>query len=252
MNAVMNVIRCLLIAVLCGLALSGCETPGITSMNVSKAEQAMKSFNFEGLRLGDKPSSLQRFPQVQKQPFGRSQYDIYEIYNPNDQISIAIAYFSGDRLVKLELRYFDGPGIRTLSRAGGWAGLRDYLCTKFGPPSRAGNNVALVTEFYGLKPEYAKFNGEWIFSRLNRRVNYVAFTDDKGGIGLVTFTEIAPPAPAPTPAPKPKPAPVSYPIVERKSEPAATVVRSAPFPTPPPAATPALLPVPPLPANPGF
>ena len=244
----------LLSAALC-LSFVGCQTPGVGGSGTVRGEQAIYNFNVGGLKIGDKTSSLSRFAQVQKQPFGRTDYDIYEIYNPNDQISIAIAYFQNDRLKKLEIRYFDGPGIATLARAGGWEGLRDYICSRFGPPSRTGANVPLATDYYGLKPANAKFNGEWVFSRKSRKLNYIAMSEPKGGVAIVTVSDVTPVIVAPV---KPVPAPVtttSTPAVIRKV-PAPGALTSAtgassarPVATPPP--TPVLI-IRPAPTNPGF
>lgn len=229
------------------LSFLGCQTTGGGSGTI-RGEQAITNFNVGGLKIGDRTSSLRRFAQVQKQPFGRSDFDIYEIYNPNDQISIAIAYFKNDRLKRLEIRYFDGPGIATFSRAGGWEGIRDYICSRFGPPSRTGDNVPLATDYYGLKPSGAKFNGEWVFSRKNRRLNYVAFSDAKGGLGIVTVSDTTP---VYVPLPKPSPTPLATRTVPTPAPGSLTAANSNPV---RPSATP---PAPrlilrPAPANPGF
>ena len=244
----MKYVLLLLTAVMC-FGLAGCQTSGVGGSGTVRGEQAVAAFNVGGLKIGDRTKSLSRFAQVQKQPFGRTDYEIYEIYNPNDQISIAIAYFQHDRLKKLEIRYFDGPGISTLSRAGGWEGLRDYICSRFGPPSRTGAGVALATDYYGLKPEGAKFNGEWVFSRKNRKVNYVAFSDAKGGLGIVTVSDVTPIV---VPKPRPTPTPVLIPKVKTVPVPAPGALTSTvakPLPTPPPG--PRLI-IRPAPANPGF
>lgn len=230
------------------LSFLGCQTSGVGNSGTVRGEQAIMNFNVGGLKIGDKTSSLRRFAQVAKQPFGRTDYDIYEIYNPNDQISIALAYFQNDRLKKLEIRYFDGPGIATLSRAGGWDGIRDYICSRFGPPSRTGENVPLATDYYGIKTSAAKFNGEWLFTRKNRRLNYVAVSDAKGGLGIVTVADITPvvlPKPRPTPTPSPVVRTVPTPAPGSLTAASSTTVR--PGNTPPP---PRLILRPP--PNPGF
>ncbi len=257
MNPAMKYVFALLSAALC-LSFVGCQTPGVGASGTVKGESAIYRFNLEGLKIGDKPSSLTRFAQVAKQPFGRTDYDIYEIYNPNDQISLAIAYFQNNRLVKLEIRYFDGPGIATLARAGGWAGLRDYICSRFGPPSRTGANVPLATDYYGLKPSTAKFNGEWVFSRKDRKLNYIASSDDKVGVGIVTVSSTEPldlpravaPARTTTSTITVRPVPATT------STAVATTGTSAPRPTPSafvaPKPTPTPVPVTIHPPNPGF
>lgn len=241
----------LLSAALC-LSFVGCQTPGVGASGTVRGEAAIYRFNLEGLKLGDKPTSLARFAQVAKQPFGRTDYDIYEIYNPNDQISIAIAYFQNDRLKKLEIRYFDGPGIATLARAGGWAGIRDYVCSRFGPPSRTGPTVPLATDYYGLKPATAKYNGEWLFSRKDRKLNYIAATDDKTGVAIVTVSDIAPlylPGSSPV---RTTTSTVTVKPVTTSTTTSSTVVRTSPSTSVTPQPTPAPVIVRPVAPNPGF
>jgi len=173
------------------LALAGCETvkPG----SHQAGEQFAREVNLNGLKIGDHEKTVkQRFPQAQKMPFGRPGRNVYEIEQPNPYITRAIAYFVDGRLVKLELRYFKGPGVNSLSTAGGWDGLRDYLIKKFGPPTQTGPNVPLQTEMGDLQPQYAKFNGEWSFPKQKRLVQYIALADDKGGVGVVTFVDSTP------------------------------------------------------------
>ena len=251
MNAAMKYVFALLSAALC-VSFVGCQTPGVGASGTVKGENAIYRFNLQGLKIGDKPASLARFAQVAKQPFGRTDYDIYEIYNPNDQISIAIAYFQNNRLVKLEFRYFDGPGIATLSRAGGWTGIRDYVCSRFGPPSRTGANVPLATDYYGLKASVAKFNGEWVFSRKDRKLNYIASTDDKTGVAIVTVSNIAPlylPG-ASTPARTTTSRVTVNPVPSTTTS--STTVRTAPSTFVAPKPTPTPVPVTIHPPNPGF
>ncbi|CAN5423728.1 hypothetical protein BH09VER1_BH09VER1_29860 [soil metagenome] len=182
-------LRVFLLALI-GLGFSGCET-GFNS-TTTKEEREIMNVSLDGLKLGDRVSSLSRFAQTQLIPYGRSDYQTYEIYNPNPQISMAVAYFRNGRLKKLELRYYDSSTLHTLARAGGWVGLRNYLITRFGNPSRSGPEIPLETYVGGLQPKYAQFNGEWIFSRINRKLNYIAFSDSKGGLGLVTITDTTP------------------------------------------------------------
>ncbi len=169
--------------------MTGCQT--VEEQAITKNEQSVKEFSLEGMKLGDRTTALTRFASVRRVASANG-YDIYEIYNPNEQISTAVAYFTADKLKKLELRYFNGDRIRTLTKAGGWDGLRDFLITRFGPVSRAGKDVPLQTSQPGLKVEYAKFNGEWIFSRQNRQINYVVLADASGGVGVVTFMDTTP------------------------------------------------------------
>lgn len=188
------------IAVL-GLVFAGCESVPITSLTAQ--ERAMRDFDFQGIRIGSRSGALATFPQVQRVPLLREGMVVYEIFNPTPQVSKAIAFYHEDRLRKLELRYFDGPGARTLQRAGGWAGIRDYLIARYGPPSRFGTEAEIVTNQPGLKAEFAKFNGVWIFSRINRQLNYVAMADNRGGVGVVTVQDTTPLVqPSPTPGPR--------------------------------------------------
>jgi len=222
----------LLLAALAIFGLCSCETTG--SSSTGKGETAIRNFNFQGLRIGDRVGSLSHFAQVQRVPFGRTDYEVYQIYNPNDQISLAVAYFSGGVLKRLELRYFDGPGIDTLSRAGGWAGLRDYLIARFGPPSITGSTVPLVTDFPDLKPAFAKYNAAWLFTRQNRQINYIASADPKGGVAIITFCDTTPPpTPRPTPMARPTPLPRTIPSIRPnppapQTAPVGTVTRQAP------------------------
>lgn len=189
-------------------------------------EVAVRKMNLQGLGIGDSTTALKRFAQVQKVPYGRTDYDVYDIYNPNAQISLAKAYFAGGKLKRLELLYFDGPNVRTLSGAGGWEGVKAYLVSKFGPPSRMGKDVAVATDDPGVKAATAKFNGEWIFSRQNRQLNFIADSGSAGGIGVVTLQDATPVLAAlpkaksgivtvvraPQPSPQPAPAKVAEPV----------------------------------------
>ena len=204
---------------LVSLGLFGCAT----FLTSTPEERQALEVNLDGLKLGDKPSALARFAQTQLIPYGRPEFKTYEIYNPNPQISTAVAYFYNGRLKKLELRYYDSATIHTLTRAGGWAGLRNYLVSRFGNPSRVGPDIPLETYVGGLQPKYAQFNGEWIFSRVNRKVNYIAFSDHRGGLALITFTDTTPIPTTPTiaqPTPTPKPVPQKQaPVVQQAPNP---------------------------------
>lgn len=172
------------------LSYTGCETFG---KKPTKGQVFVKQVNLNELKLGDSEKKmLKLFPKARLQPFGRSDRRVYEIERPNPQISLAIAYFMDDRLIKLEFRYFNGPGVRTLTTAGGWQGLRDYMVAKFGAPSRVGPDVPIQTEAGDLNPKYANFNGEWTFPKEQRLVQYIAFSSDKGGIGVVTLVDCTP------------------------------------------------------------
>lgn len=173
---------------------TGCETFG---KKPSKGAIAVRKVNLNELKLGDREKKMHKlFPQAKLMPFGRADRRVFEIERPNPSISLAVAYFMNDELFKLELRYFDGPGVRTLAAAGGWDGLRDYMIAKFGAPTRVGEGVPLQAEAGDLNPKYANFSGEWAFPRQQRLVQYIAFSGPKGGIGVVTFLDTAPFAPA--------------------------------------------------------
>jgi len=210
-------IRFLAAAILAaGFALTGCET--FPDPTLAPEEQAIRAFDFQGVRIGSRPGALAIFPQVQRVPIKRDGMDVYEIFNPSPQVSNAVAFYVNDRLRKLELRYFDGPGARTLSRAGGWAGIRDLLISRYGPPSRFGQDAPNVATQRGLDPKFAKFNGEWIFSRVNRQLNFIVMSDSAGGVGVVTVQDTTPllvVSPAPTVATTVTSAPVEVPAPQR-------------------------------------
>lgn len=202
----MNLHRILWLAAV-ALFLSGCQTlldPGITP-----EEREVLSFDVDGVKIGGKPGQLAIFSQVSHIPIKLGGYDVYEVYNATPQISQIKAWYFDDKLRRIELRYFNGPGVNTLTRAGGWEGLRNYLMKKFGPPSRFGSDVPIMAtkgEWSGGK--YAKFNGEWVFSRVKRQVNYSAMAQGGEGIGVVTIMDTTPletprmvvePASTPTP-----------------------------------------------------
>lgn len=193
--------------------LAGCTT--IPEVSQTPAERAIRDFEFKGLRMGSTPASLVQFPQVRQLPSPNSNTVDYEIFNPSPQVSIAKASFYRGALCRLELRYFDGPGARTLTRAGGWVGIREYLIEKYGPPSKFGPDVPVETTQAGVSGRYAKFNGVWIFSRVKRQLNYVALSDGKGGVGVVTISDTTPipasPAPSAPPPPPAKPNPPPIP-----------------------------------------
>lgn len=178
------------------MGLVGCATMNPT---LTEPEREVLRFNVEGIAIGDQPGKLAIFSQVQRIPIQLDGMDVYEIYNPIPQISNMVASFYENKLRKLEIRYFDGPGVNTLSRAGGWVGIRDYLMESYGPPSRFGDQVPIVASQKGLQARYAKFNAEWIFSRAQRRLNYLAMADSNGGVGVVVIQDTTPRPPVPQP-----------------------------------------------------
>ncbi len=178
------------------MGFAGCATMNPT---LTDAEREILRFNVEGIAIGDQPGKLAIFSQVQRIPIQLDGMDVYEIYNPIPQISNMVASFYKNKLRKLEIRYFDGPGVNTLSRAGGWVGIRDYLMESYEPPSRFGDQVPIVASQKGLQTRYAKFNGEWIFSRAQRRLNYIAMADSNGGVAVVVIQDTTPRPPVPQP-----------------------------------------------------
>jgi hypothetical protein len=207
------------------LVTTGCETVTDTTTRTEQ-EKAIRAFDFQGIKIGSRSGSLAVFPQVQRVPLFREGMTVYEIFNPSPQVSKAIVYFHQYKLRKLELRYLDDPGARTLSRVGGWVGIRDYLISLYGPPSRVALDAPIVTSLPGLKAEFAKFNGEWIFSGVYRQLNYIAMSDGKRGVGVVTISDTTPLSKTPElPAP-------GAPTRTVVTQPAAVVVQTPVAPNP--------------------
>lgn len=174
---------------LLALALAGCAA---LDPSLTKEERAALNININGITIGGKPGQLAMFSQVQKIPVKLGGYDVYEIYNATPNISEIKAWYLNDKLRRLELRYFNGPGVNTLSRSGGWEGIRNYMFQKFGPPSRFGSEVPILATKGQWNVRYAKFNGEWVFSRVQRQINYSAMADKGEGIGVVTIMDTTP------------------------------------------------------------
>jgi hypothetical protein len=175
--------------------------------SLTPEERAALDFNVNGVAIGTKPGQLALFSQVQHIPVKLGGYDVWEVYNATPNISEMKAWYLNDKLVRLELRYFNGRGVYTLARAGGWDGIRNYLFAKFGPPSRFGSDVPIVATKGEWDAKYAKFNGEWVFSRVKRQINYSAMASGSEGIGVVTIMDTTPvvvPKMAPTPTPAPQ------------------------------------------------
>jgi hypothetical protein len=169
--------------------LAGCAA---LDPSLSKEERAVLDFNVNGVKIGSPQGALAIFPQVQHIPIKLGGYDVWEVFNVSANISEMKAWYFDNRLVRLELRYFNGPGVSTLSRAGGWDGIRNYLMQKYGPPSRFGSDVPIVATKGQWNVKYAKFNGEWIFSRIKRQINYSAMADKGEGIAVVTVMDTTP------------------------------------------------------------
>lgn len=202
----MNAARSLFPLVAAALVLSGCAA---LNPSLTKEERAALDFDVYGVKLGGKPGQLAMFSQVQHIPVKLGGYDVWEVYNVSPNISELKAWYFNDQLKRLEIRYFNGPGVSSLSRAGGWEGIRNYMFQKFGPPSRFGAEVPIVATKGQWNVKYAKFNGEWVFSRVNRQINYSAMADKGEGIAVVTIMDTTPivvprlvAEPSPTPCPR--------------------------------------------------
>ena len=154
--------------------------------------RALRQFDFEGMRIGDSPAALKKFANVKQVPAAITRdprQTVYDIYQPNAYIPLAVAYFTNDKLYKLELRYFDGGSSRSLTNAGGWDYLRDYLVNRFGPPTQTGHKVQVATAQEGLNPAFAKANMQWLNPAINRKLNYIAMYDKGRGIAIVTLAD---------------------------------------------------------------
>lgn len=168
---------------LCGIALTGAEAQSLT-----QAERRAREFEFQALRLGAPTQVLDFFSQVERRPSNSANAKVFHIFNPSPQVSLAVVRFENNRLRQFELRYFDGEGIRTLTRAGNWDGLRNRLIELFGPPTASAPNVPVRTDQSGLDPRYAAINAEWNFPRVARRINYICMIGDNGGVGVITIS----------------------------------------------------------------
>lgn len=198
--------------VLLALSLWGCASSSWFKPNLNRNEKAILSFRFSGVGIGSASGELKRFAQIQKIPGPPDGEDIYQIFNPNPHISMAVVWFRKNRAEKIELRYIDAPGVNSLTVSGGWQGILDYMVDIYGPPSETGPQVPVVATVDGLDPTKALFNGAWIFSRVQRQLNYIATTNSQGALAVVTLQEVLPPEtkkkkpkkgelPSPTPIP---------------------------------------------------
>jgi hypothetical protein len=168
---------------LAGVALTEAQAQSLTP-----AERRARDFEFQALRLGAPTQILDYFSQVERRPSASANTKVFHIFNPSPQVSLAVARFENNRLRQFELRYFDGEGIRTLTRAGHWDGLRNRLIELFGPPTASSPKVPVRTDQSGLDPRYAAINAEWNFPRVARRINYICMIGDTGGVGVVTIS----------------------------------------------------------------
>jgi hypothetical protein len=176
--------------VLALLFLSGCQS--VFHPRWTAPEKAILNFRVQGVAMESPPSHLTVFPQLKKDPPKPGKVMVYQVFNPNPHISTLIATYRQNRLKIMELRYFNGQGVKTLEISGGWEGLRQDLFTAFGPPSQFGPEVPVVATQGGLDPAKAQFNGVWIFSRVHRQLNYIAAGDEKAGVGIITVTDTTP------------------------------------------------------------
>lgn len=187
----------LILALLCSCASNAKKTaPTAGSGQFRKLEVA-------GAHLGDSKAVLRKFPTAKRSPLSQPAREVFEIYKPNPYISMLVLTFQDGKVRKMELRYFNGPTEHTLTTAGGWDGLRNYLVKRFGPPTRTGVDVPQLTDLRGLNAVYSRFNGEWVFPKLFRKIHYIALADAKGGVGTITFLDTTPPATSPSKAPSP-------------------------------------------------
>jgi hypothetical protein len=196
------------------LLVQGCST--MFHPKWTAQEKEVLKFNVQGIKLGSPASHLGIFSQIKKDSTKQDLMDVYEVYNPNSHISIMLAWYLQNKLRKVELRYFNSNGVDSLKVSGGWEGIRDDLIEYYGPPSNFGPNIPVVATQEGLDPQLAKFNGVWIFSRVNRQVNFIAFSDETGtGSGFVNITNTTPltkkenKATKPFPGAKPPPPPTA-------------------------------------------
>jgi hypothetical protein len=195
-------VRLILILLTAAALVSGCATTGgkkPVPKPTGGGEWAFKKLDVAGVKLGDGKGVLHKFGNAKKSSLSNKDREVYEIYKPNAYISMLVLTFQDDRVRKMELRYFQGPTEHTYMTAGGWMGLRDYLIKRFGPPTRTGGAVPELTDVSGLNANYAKFNGEWIFPKAQRRIHFISLADAKGAIAVVTFLDTssrnnAPPA----------------------------------------------------------
>jgi len=182
--------RLIVILMAAAVPLSGCATTGGKKVAPKPGgEAAFKKLEVAGVKLGDGKGVLHKFGNAKKSSLSNKDREVYEIYKPNPYISMLVLTFQDGRVRKMELRYFQGPTEHTYMTAGGWEGLRDYLVKRFGPPTRTGGAVPELTDVPGLNANYAKFNGEWLFPKSERRIHYIALADAKGGVAAVTFLD---------------------------------------------------------------
>lgn len=151
-------------------------------------ESQLMNMRFGGIGLESQPTDLNKFSQVTKIAPPQNGFTVYQVYNPNPNVSMMIGWYMTNRLKQLELRYMDSPGATCLSNSSGWKGIFSYLTNEFGAPSMVGTNVPIVATQAGLSSTNAVFNGVWVFSRVNRQLNYLAYSN----MAFVNLKEINP------------------------------------------------------------
>lgn len=140
-------------------------------------EDNVLGLRFGGIELESQPTELNKFSQVKKITPAQNGFTVYQLYNPNPNVSMMIGWYLTNRMKQMELRYLDAVGVNSLSNSGDWKGIASYLTNKFGSPSMIGTNVPIVATQAGLSATNAVFNGVWVFSRVNRQLNYLAYTN---------------------------------------------------------------------------
>ena len=170
---------------------TGCATGGKKPAKPvpRPSDGAFKKLEVAGVKLGDGKGVLRKFGSAKKSPLSGNGREVYEIYKPNAYISMLVLTFQEGRVKKMELRYFQGPTEHTYMTAGGWEGLRDYLIKRFGPPTRTGAAVPQLTDMAGLNAGYARYNGEWLFPKAEKRIHFISLADTKGGVAAITFLD---------------------------------------------------------------
>ncbi len=170
---------------------TGCATGGKKPVKPAArpGDTAFKKLEVAGVKLGDGKGVLRKFGTAKKSPLSGGGREVYEIYKPNAYISMLVLTFQEGRVKKMELRYFQGPTEHTYMTAGGWEGLRDYLTKRFGPPTKTSAGVAQLTDMPGLNAGYARYNGEWLFPKAEKRIHFISLADTKGGVAAITFLD---------------------------------------------------------------
>ncbi len=151
-------------------------------------ESRVMAMRFGGIGLESQPTELNKFSQVTKVAPPQNGFTVYQVYNPNPNVSMMIGWYMSNSLKQLELRYMDSPGATCLSNSSGPQGILSYMTNEFGTPSMVGTNVPIVATQAGLSATNAVFNGVWIFSRVNRQLNYLAYSN----MAFINLKEINP------------------------------------------------------------